>query len=448
MVEAESKKIPKVNMFTFMSGRTNKFEMLSKVPEKYPDLFSVKIPGKEILVIQNPEMVQHILVRNMRNYVKDRGYEVLALLLGNGLITNTDYASWRKQRTLLQPPFHRDSLQNMCKIVVESVERLLRKWKAKEGSTINFTHEMAWLTIDIVCKTLFTSDVTDDQIQMVWRNLNFLNEAGSKMASNPYHIPWRFPIPRYVKARKCIAEMNELIYGIINRRKEQKNPPRDLLQLLMEARYEDNGSGMTDEQIRDEIMTVFVAGHETTVNALSWTWYLLKQHPVCEQKLHDESREYATKNPGFFDIPNMKYGWQVMNESMRVYPPVPAIGRGVANDEEVDGYLIKKNATAIINITGLHYHPLYWENPKSYLPQRFENFDMKGNNRFIFMPFGGGPHICIGNNFAMMEMQLINAMLSSRVEFDLMSKTIEPEPLITLKPLGGIMVHLKKVSSD
>jgi cytochrome P450 len=448
MIATELKKTPKVSMLTFMSGRENKFEMLAKAPQKYPDLFSVKIPGKEILVIQNPEMVQHILVRNMRNFEKDRGYEVLALLLGNGLITNTDYTSWRKQRTLLQPPFHRDSLQNMCNIVVQSVERLLKKWKAKEGSTINFTHEMAWLTIDIVCKTLFTSDVSDEQIQMVWRNLNFLNEAGSKMASNPYHIPWKFPLPRYVKARKYIAEMNELIYGIINKRKQQKDPPRDLLQLLMEARYEDNGTGMTDEQIRDEIMTVFVAGHETTVNALSWTWYLLKQNPDCELKLFDESKQYADKNPGFYDIPSLKYGWQVMNESMRIYPPVPAIGRGVSADDEVEGYLLKKNATAILNITGLHHHPAYWENPFSFIPQRFENFDLKGNNRFLFMPFGGGPHICIGNNFAMMEMQLINAMLSSRTELELVSKAIEPEPLITLKPLGGVTVKIKKITAS
>src|SRR5690606_9859855 len=146
------------------------------------------------------------------------------------------------------------------------------------------THDMAWLTIDVVCKTLFTSDVSEEHIQMVWRNLNFLNNAASKMAGNPYHIPFKYPLPRYNKARKYIAELNALIYDIIQKRKLQKDPPRDLLQMLIDARYED-GSSMTDEQIRDEVMTVFVAGHETTVNALSWTWYLLKKNPECEQKL-------------------------------------------------------------------------------------------------------------------------------------------------------------------
>lgn len=448
MIATEHKKIPQVSLLSFFNARGDKFNMLANAPQKYPDLFSAKIPGKEILVIHNPEMVQQILVRGIHNFKKERGYEVLALLLGKGLITNTDYANWRKQRTLLQPPFHRDSLKNMCNVVVHSVERLLNKWKLKEGSTVNFTHEMAWLTIDIVCKTLFTSDVSDEQIQMVWRNLNFLNEAGSKMAGNPYHIPWKFPLPRYVKARKYIAEMNELIYGIIHKRKQEKDPPRDLLQLLIEARYEDNGTGMTDEQIRDEIMTVFVAGHETTVNALSWTWYLLKQHSDCEQKLFDESKQYEDKNPGFYDIPNLKYGWQVMNESMRLYPPVPAIGRAVVNDEEVGGYLLKKGSITVVNINGLHHHPAYWENPFAFIPQRFENFDLKGNNRFIFMPFGGGPHICIGNNFAMMEMQLINTMLSSRAEMELVSKEIEPEPLITLKPGSGVMMKIRRVGNN
>lgn len=418
--------------------------MLAKAPLKYPELFLFKIPGRSAYVIHHPEMVQHILQRNIPNYKKDQGYKVLALLLGNGLITNADNESWRKQRKLLQPPFHRESLVTMCNNVVDSVERLLKDWKTKEGATINFTHDMAWLTIDIVCKTLFTSDVSNTQIQMVWRNLNFLNEAATKMASNPWHLPWKWPLPRYVKGRKYIAELNEMIYGIMQKRRQQANPPHDLLQILLEARYDD-GSPMTDEQIRDEVMTVFVAGHETTVNALSWTWYLLKKNAECEKKLLVESKPFAQINPSFTDVAHMKYGWCVMNEAMRVYPPVPVIGRAVVNNEEVYGYQLKKGYSTIINIAGLHHHPAYWENPEQFKPERFLNFDLKGDNRFVFMPFGAGPRICIGNNFAMLEMQIINAMLSSRVEMELISKEIEPEPLITLKPGKGVMMKLTKV---
>lgn len=446
MSTTAEKEIKSVGLIGIIKARKDRFGMLAKSPLKYPDLFLLEIPGRKAYVIHQPEMVQQILQRNMLNYKKDQGYKVLALLLGNGLITNPENESWRKTRKLLQPPFHRESLANMCKIVVNSTEQLLQEWKKKEGTTINFTHDMAWLTIDIVCKTLFTSDVSDDHIKMVWRNLNYLNEEATKMAGNPWHIPWKFPLPSYVKGRKYIAELNDMIYGIMQKRRQQTNPPHDLLQILMEARYDD-GSPMTDEQIRDEVMTVFVAGHETTVNALSWTWYLLKKNTDCEKKLLEESKPFAQTNPGFTDVANLKYGWCVMNESMRVYPPVPAIGRAVVADEEVCGYLLKKGRSTVINIAGLHHHPAYWPNPSAFIPERFTTFDLKGDNRFVFMPFGAGPRICIGNNFAMLEMQLINAMLSARVQMELISTEVEPKPLITLKPGDGVMMKLVKVNA-
>ncbi len=444
MIAAATKKVPKLNFVELWKSRSDKFGLLTKSPEKYPDVFGFKVPGRNVIVVNNHEMVQHILVRNMHNFRKDHGYKVLSILLGNGLITNMDHTGWRKQRTLLQPPFHRESLQKMCTIVADSTEQLLKKWKTKEGTQINFTQEMAQLTIDIVCRTLFTSNVTDEQINMVWKNLNYMNELGSKMAMNPMHIPYKYPLPRYIKARKSIAQLDNMIYGIIHTRKKETNPPRDLLQLLIEAKYED-GTSMTDEQIRDEVMTVFLAGHETTVNALSWTWYLLKHNPQAEQKLHEESKPFAAKHPGFADLPALKYGSCVMNESMRLFPPVPAIGRAANEDEEVNGYFIKANTIMLVNIAGLHHHPAHWQNPFLFNPERFQNFDMKGENRFIFMPFGAGPHICIGNNFAMMEMQLINAIFLARVQMELISKTIEPEPLITLKPADGVIMKINKV---
>lgn len=444
MSTTAGKEIKTVGLLGLIKARKDRFGMLAKSPLKYPDVFLLEIPGRKAYIIHQPQMVQHILQGNMQNYKKDQGYQVLALLLGNGLITNADNESWRKQRKMLQPPFHRESLANMCRIVVESVDQHLKEWKKKEGSTVNFTHDMAWLTIDIVCKTLFTSDVTNEQIQMVWRNLNFLNEAATLMAGNPWHIPWKFPLPRYVKGRKYIAELNDMIYGIMQKRKQQKNPPHDLLQILMEARYDD-GSPMSDEQIRDEVMTVFVAGHETTVNALSWTWYLLKKNADCEAKLNEESKQYALTNPSFTDVAQMKYGWCVMNEAMRVYPPVPAIDRAVVSDEDVCGYALKKGRSTVINIAGLHHHPAYWQNPAAFTPERFLSFDLKGDNRFVFMPFGAGPRICIGNNFAMLEMQLINAMLSARVQMQLVSTEVEPKPLITLKPGDGILMKILQV---
>jgi cytochrome P450 len=445
-VAAQLKQPPKIKFLDAIVSRSEPFKFLTEAPQRYPGIFTANLPGRKLYVVNHPAIVQHILVHNHAKYAKDEGYKVLALLMGNGLITNDDTVSWRKQRTLMQPPFHRESLRRISEVVTSSTELLLQHWKKQEGQVINFTQSMAWLTIEIVSRALFTSDVSDEHIRMIWKGVNHLNEMGSRMARNPYHIPWKFPMPRYVKARKYIAEMNELIYGIINRRKQQPNPPHDLLQLLLEARYEDTGLGMTDEQIRDEVMTIFVAGHETTVNAISWTWHLLKQHPDAEGKLKDESVKLAAeRTPVFEDLHAMDFGRQLMNESMRLYPPVPAIGRRSLEDDAAEGYEIKAERSIVINIAGLHHHPDYWERPFEFRPERFSHFDLKGDNRYIFMPFGAGPRICIGNNFAMMEMQLINAMLSARVEMEAVSTEVKPVPLVTLKPGEGVMVKLKKV---
>lgn len=448
MMNTKQKKAPKVNLLKALLLSKNHFKMLTNAPQRFTELFTFSLLDRKLYVVHNPAMVQHILQKNHLNYVKDRAYRVLGLLLGKGLITNEDSTNWRKQRTLMQPSFHRESLQRISEVVVSSTERLLQSWKGKEGTVMNFTQEMAWLTIDIVSKALFSTDVTDEDIQMTWRNISYMNDEASRMAKNPYHIPWNYPLPRYIKARKYISELDELIYGIIQKRRQQKNPPPDLLQLLMESRYEDTGEGMTDLQIRDELMTIYAAGHETTVNALSWTWYLVKQHAECEKALQEESVKFAKdRNPSFADLALLEYGKQVMNESMRLYPPVPGMGRKATNDDDVNEYHIKSGSVIVINITGLHHHPAYWENPFEFKPERFKNFELKGDNRFIFMPFGAGPRICIGNSFAMMEMQLVNAMLSARVEMELVSKDIKPVAVITLKPGDGVMMRLIKVKN-
>jgi cytochrome P450 len=202
---------------------------------------------------------------------------------------------------------------------------------------------------------------------------------------------------------------------------------------------------MTDLQIRDEVMTIFVAGHETTVNALSWTWFLLKQHATEEQKLKEESIRFESVNPTFEDIMQLAVGRNVMNESMRLYPPVPVVGRIPVQPDEAMGYHIPPNVQIAINIAGVHRHPAFWQNPNDFIPQRFNDFDMKGDNRFVFMPFGGGPRICIGNNFAMLEMQIINALLSARVDMELVSIDVKPKALITLKPGDGVLMKIKAV---
>ncbi len=439
ITEAE---IPTLGTLDLWKMRHHLYETQIQSPLKYANYVRLKIFNRTLYVVHNPDWAQQVLQRSADNYIKDEGYKALAILFGKGLITNNDAESWRKHRKILQPPFHRESLEQVATITTGAVQRLLQDWKSKEGATINFSNAMAGLTLEIICKALFTTDVTRPQMQMVWRNLNFLNETTALLAANPFHLPFNFPVPRYIKARKYLAEMDEMLLTIIQKRRQQTNPPHDLLQVLLDARYDD-GAPLSEKQIRDEVMTVFVAGHETTVNALSWTWYLLKKNPAAEQRLHTESVKYAT--PAFADVPQLKYGWCVMNEAMRIYPPVTAVGREALHDEQVGDIRLKAGQQIGVNIAALHHHPAYWQNPEKFLPERFTDFDLKGHNRFVFMPFGGGPRICIGNNFAMLEMQIINAMLSAHVQMELVSTYVKPKTLITLKPGDGVWMKIGKV---
>ena len=446
MTTTELKTPPRLPLGLLLESMKKIFTTLTLAPQKYPDMLITGIPGvRRVYMVNNPEIAQHVLQKNYRNYPKAKGYEVLALLLGKGLVTN-EGENWHKQRTLIQPAFHRETLRRISAITVSATNQLLQRWKEQEGKEINFTREMAEVTIDIVAKSLFTTDVTHNHIQTIWRNVNFLNESADSKLRSAVRIPWVIPTPKHQKMRKYIAELDELVYSIINRRKTEKNPPPDLLQLLLDARYEETGKGMTDLQIRDEVMTIFMAGHETTVNALSWTWYLLMKNKPEAEKLKEESIKFAGgRDPAFEDVPAMVYGKNVMNESMRLYPPVPVVGRRSAQNDEAGGYLIKAGSEVAVNIAGLHHHPAYWPEAFEFKPARFEHFDLKGDNRFIFMPFGGGPRICIGNNFAMLEMQLINAMLASRVEMELVSTDVKPIALVTLKPENGVVMKIVKV---
>lgn len=423
------------------------FATLKKAPLHYPEIFRVWLPKTNAYVINQPELAQHVLQKNAKNYPKDTFYEYLALLFGKGLITN-EGEDWRKQRILMQPAFHRKSLEKISKIVVEATLEMLKRWKTLEGESISFTREISRLTIDIVTRSMFSADVSHEQVRMFAHNLNYLNDTVDQLATQPFSLPWKVPTPRYQKSRRYIQEMDGLINGIIHNRKEKSNSSGDLLQLLLDARYEESGQAMTDKQIRDEVMTVFAAGHETTVNALTYTWFLLQKHPEELEKLKQESLPMAKfREPQFSDLPKLEFGLQVINESMRLYPPVVIVSRKALQEDQIGEYYIPTEKTVLINIAGMHHHPEYWENPTQFHPDRFANFDLKGTNRFLFLPFGGGPRICIGNNFAMMEMQLINALLASRVEMELISQEIHPEPKVTLKPREDLMIQLKKIKT-
>ena len=424
----------------------NPFDTMCELPQKYGDLYVHKLFKRKFYVVSCPHITRHILQKNYTNYRKDIGYRALEILLGKGLITN-EGANWRKKRTMIQPAFHRKTLNDLAVTVMASTQKLLGRWKQKEGSVINFTKEMAHLTIEVVAKALFTGDVTEKNIQLIWDNLNYLNYVMGRRTLGIFFLPDWLNSYQRPKVKRCIRELNELVDGIIEKRKSSTENHTDLLQLLLDARYEETGESLTDREIRDELMTLFVAGHETTVNALSWCWYLLLRHPEKLNKLKEEARAVYAESMSFTRIKELAYTDCVTKEGMRLYPPVAGIGRLAINDDHFQGYAIQGGENVAINIAGLHRHANYWQNPNDFIPERFEHFENKGLNRFFYLPFGGGPRICIGNNFAMTEMILINSMLALYADVELANTSpITSSMAITLKPGNGVMVKVNKVS--
>ena len=442
---AQKRHAPKYKQKFFLETLRDSIGFLTRAPVDYPELLRFSFLSHKVCVLNHPELARYVLQENHKNYLKGEAYQVLGLLLGNGLI-NSEGDFWKRQRRLAQPAFHRDSLRRISEIVNDSAIGMIQRWKKLEGQSVNFTQEMAALTIEIVARALFNADVTPAQISAVWQSVNYLNDMAIRMIRNPLSLPFWMPIPSYMKSRKNMAQLDDIVYGIIRMRKQGGVFAPDLLQLLLEARDEDTGETMNELQLRDEVMTIFLAGHETTVNALSWTWYLLKQHPEAESKLKKESENIAGNHFAFEDVPSLRVGKNIMNESMRLFPPVYSIGRKLIKEDEICGYHIPLGTRILVNIIGIHHHPQYWDQPDSFIPERFDTFDSKiERNRFAFIPFGGGPRVCIGNNFAMMEMQIINALLSRHVEMELESRVINPIPQITLKPGAGIRMKVKKV---
>ena len=309
---------------------------------------------------------------------------------------------------------------------------------------------MMRLTLNIVMKAIFNQDVSTSEAETVAHALDVaMNWFDSKRRQNFFAVEW-FPRPENVRYRNAAKAMDDTIYGIIQRRRESGEDPGDLLSMLIAARDEDDGSGMSDQQLRDEIATLMLAGHETTANTLFWTWMLLAQHPKTEAKLHEELQQVlAGRSPTVEDLSKLPYTSAVIKESMRAYPPVPVLGREATEDTVIGDYLIPRNTVVIISQWVMHHSPEYFDEPEAFKPERW--LEMPGKQplekqlpRGVYFPFGDGPRICIGKGFALMEAVLILATIAQKYQFNFESgDEIIPQSSITLRPEHGILATLK-----
>ncbi len=408
-------------------------------------IFYVDVLAFKVLVIIRPDYIRHVLQENNKNYVKSFSYEVLKLFLGNGLLTSEgDF--WRKQRRLAQPAFHKEKLVEITKQMSLSSEKLAAKLETvkQQQKEIDITEYMNEVTLDIVAAALFSSNVSD-KMEIIRNSLTVANEFAISRIKKPIGWPLWMPVPSNLNFRKAGRELDNIIYSFIESRRNEKEKPNDLLSMLMDAVDEETGERMSNLQLRDECMTIFLAGHETTSLALSWFWMLMDEHPEEENKLREELKTVLNgRTPEFADIPKLKYTKQLIEETMRLYPPAWTIGRKSLQADEIDGYKVSPEQNMMLMTYQVHRHPDYWSEPDKFMPERFSDENAKHIKKFAYFPFGGGPRLCIGNSFAMMEMQLVIATLAQRFKFRRTeTHEIIKDALVTMRPKDGIKMRIE-----
>lgn len=411
---------------------------------QYGDIVRLRFAGRQGYLISNPTDIHQVLVRDADKYRKAPIYRILLTrFLGNGLLTSEgDF--WKRQRKLAQPAFHTKRIQAYADTMVEYTRRMLDSWA--EGEVRNVNHEMARLTLSVVVKTLFNTEIGAEADRIGEALTTVLEATNDGMQSVFQMLPEWVPLPRNLRNKRGVRQLDAIINGIISQRRASNEDTGDLLSMLLLAQDED-GSQMTDRQLRDEVVTLVLAGHETTANALTWTLYLLSQYPDVEARLHDELDTVLTgRAPAFADLRQLTYTGMVLKESMRLFPPIPSIGRQSLTPVTLGGYDLPAGAIIIISPNVFHYDPRWWPEPEKFLPERFSKANEKSIEKHAYLPFGGGPRVCIGNSFAEMEATLVLATLAQRYQLrlDPADQPVVPEPTLTLRPQRPLTMRVER----
>lgn len=419
---------------------TDRLGFLTNAFLDHGDVVRFHFLGMQATLLAHPDAVEQVLQKNHRIYTKQtRGYGRLREFLGNGLVTSEgDF--WLKQRRIAQPAFHRRRIDGFAGVMVQAAEELVGRLAraADGGSAVDVAHEMMEITLRIAGETLLSTDPSD-RAQAVGKALDVVLHEANLRINAPMVVPESVPTPRNRRYRAAAKALDDIVLGIIEQRRRGERRD-DLLQMLLEAEDEETGERMDDRQLRDEVMTMFLAGHETTANMLTWTLYLLSLAPEHARRVREEAIAVLGDRPATAaDCKALQYTKQVLQESMRLRPPVWVVGRSPSEDDFVDGYRIPAHSLVFLSQWVTHRHPGFWDDPEGFDPERFAPDRVKRMHRAQYFPFAAGPRMCIGAGFAMMEGQLLLATLLRRLRFDLApGHPVEMEPLITLRPKHGM----------
>lgn len=439
---------PLVGVFPKM--RRDPTAFLADIAREHGGIARLDFGLRQAYLVTHPDYVKYILQDNYRNYIRGASIQPARLLLGNGVAT-TDGDDWLRQRRLMQPAFHRQRVARFVTTIADIVSEVLDRWRsyARRGEPIDIAAEMMRLTLTVIVKTMFSTDITDN-VQLLERSFNVAQAYIFTNGRRPLAAPAWLPTQANRRFRQALETLDAIIYGLIESRRRAPGARDDLLSMLLEAREEETGAGMSDRQLRDEVITIFFAGHETTATALAWTWYALIRHPDVDRRLRAELDEVlGGRRPGYEDLARLAYTGMVFQESMRLYPPIWMYAREAVEDDEIDGYPIPARTMILLSQYVTHHDPAFWPNPQAFDPLRFTPEQIVQRPRFAYYPFGGGPHLCIGNTFATMEAQIILAMVSQAFRMRLVpGHPIATAPQVTLRPRHGLLVTLQSVEES
>jgi cytochrome P450 len=394
-------------------------------------------------VANDVDAIHRILQGNAKNYVKSRNYAGVKYILGQGLLTS-EGSQWLQQRRMIQPAFHHQRLPAFAETMASCAASHVAGWSTVGDGPVDIHADMMGLTLRIVGKTLFSVDLADDA-ETVGEALDVAIHWAQAHAEQIVRLPPWVPTPSNIRFKRALATIDELVQRIIAERRASGLDQGDLLGLLMAARDQDDGTAMTDRQLRDEVTTLVLAGHETTANALAFALHLLALHPAEQLRLESEvDAVLGEKDARFEDLPRLELTERVVQEAMRLYPPAWCFERDALEDDELSGYFIPKGSVVAVCPYSLHRSDVYWERPEAFEPDRFLPERVAARPRQAYLPFGDGPRVCIGRAFAMMEAKIILATIVRRFSVEPSDAAkVELEPGVTLRPRGGLRVYLR-----
>jgi cytochrome P450 len=436
---------------TYIARRFGPFEFVRKVREDQlsvliPEMFDRRLLSGRLFrlrwfIANWPDYIEHVLLTNHQNYWKGRFSEtMLGPIVGKGLLTSEGEA-WRRKRRIAAPAFHHRSIAGFVDTMVHCTTAMLDRW-GKQTEPFDIASEMTGLTLDVITRTMFSTDLTDET-ERLKQSMRTVLHFDRPSLVDMLGLPRWFPRAGAKPLHRAIAELDQMVQRILDSRRRSGEDGHDLLSMLLSARDEETGAGLSNRQLRDEIMTIFLAGHETTANALAFTWYLLATHPEVDARLHEELEHVlGGRTPTYADVAGLRYTRMVFEETMRLYPPAYAMSRTAIGPDVIGGVKVPSGAIITIYPYVTHRNPALWPDPERFDPERFAPERAAGRHRFAYLPFGGGPRICIGQGFAMTEAMIAIASVAQRFRFSLApGHTVQPIGLLTLRPKNGVWVR-------